>query len=206
MKEKIFKMLKNKKNIYLICSCMLILIVLAFAIGNNNLTAKDNEAIDTENDYVISPLDIKEILLSDTGASIAVNFSDYNSVPMKYNNTKNNGAVDFYEINYQGNEYLTGWIQIFDLKNQGLKTDDACIAYSYKTTNLEKNYGKKIGRTTIIPVYNYNTEKKVLHKKYCLGLSGYGYLWDEDSHVSAHITDESNVYEWVDDKWNYVGK
>jgi len=116
-----------------------------------------------------------------------VEFDHYSKSPMKYKNYGD--AVAF------GNS--EGYIQIFDLKSQGITKNDACVAFTYNDENRNMP-----AASTIVPIY---TGGKVTYKKFCFGVDDIKYDEIHNQVQGDSTSDLANVYEWKNNKWEYIG-
>lgn len=161
-------------------------------VENNNQNNSSNQNNSTPNNtQAITPLDIKIIWIPTSYSFYRVSFTNYSTTPMSYNQ-KDNGAIP-----YKNGDSVSGYMQIFNLKEQGITKDDACITFTQN-----KYYNDEAGATTIVPLYN---NKTVSYRKFCLGLNEGVYYSTNYNEVAANVNNSSNVYEWINHKWTYVG-
>ncbi|MBE6152416.1 MAG: hypothetical protein E7165_03805 [Firmicutes bacterium] len=158
---------------------------------NNNVENNTNNDTNQEHTPTITPLDIEIIWIPTSYSYYKVSFDSYSVTPMGYNK-KNNGAVP-----YKYGSDISGYMQIFDLKSQGITTDDACITFTQN-----KYYNHEASATTIVPLYN---NKNVTYRKFCLGFDEDPYYYSSYNSIATSINNSSNVYEWIDNKWTFLG-
>lgn len=160
--------------------------------SNNTVENNDtNSSNSTTSNKIFTPLDIEIIWIPTSYSYYRVSFDSYSTTPMGYNK-KNNGAIP-----YKYGDTIAGYMQIFDLKNQGITTDDACITFTQN-----KYYNHEAAATTIVPLYN---NKTVSYRKFCLGFDEGPYYYYSYDSIAADVNNSSNVYEWINNKWNYIG-
>lgn len=159
--------------------------------NNSNKESVENTEINTTKPQNITPLDISIIWIPTSYSYYNVNFNAYSTTPMRYNQ-KDNGSVP-----YKNGYDLSGYMQIFDLKSQGITTDDACITFTQ-----DKFYNAEAGATTIVPIYNNGN---VSYRKFCLGLDDTPYYHKSYKEVATSVNYSSNVYEWINNRWVYLG-
>lgn len=120
-----------------------------------------------------------------------VKFTHYSTVPMKY---KNYGDATKF---YSGGVHM-GYVQLFDLKSQGITQNDACVTFTY----LDENKNSP-GASSVVPVY---TGGEVTYRKFCFGLKDIGYNKNYNEITADATSDYTNIYEWINNGWMYIGK